>query len=144
MRLSCQNAFLLLALAMAACTGPSDPSTISAHFILTDVDGHALPASAGTPSSTIISGAITFDQLGGAVLSEDRTDNGTLRSYTSNYIYTIQNGKIVFDYAVPCPPNANCVPPPSGAILDNGLRIQVVYSPGFVFQVYNYRVSATP
>ena len=150
MHLRCQKAFLLLLLALAitACTDPSSPPSISAQFVLLDVDGHPLPATAppsvGTPGQTIVSGTIVLDLGGTAVLSEDRiAADGTHYNVTNHYTYTINNSSIKFDFQVPCPINANCVPPPTGQILDNGLRIQVVFPPGYAFQVYNFQVSAT-
>ena len=142
MRLRCQKAALLVAVATISCTGPSEPSSISAHLILTDVDGRALPATTGMPGQTLVSGNMSLDEAGGAVISEDWTDaGGTHFPRTFVYIYSIKNSNITFDYPVPCGPNANCAPPPTGRVLDNGLHVQVVYSPGFAFQTYNYRVS---
>src|SRR5947207_15727152 len=79
----CQKAPLLVALAAIACTDPSAPASISAHFILTDVDGQHLPAvsapSVGTPGQTIVSATLSLDQADGAILSEDRIDAGGTR-----------------------------------------------------------------
>ena len=87
---------------------------------------------------------MVLDLGGTAVLSEDRiAADGTRFNITNHYIYTINDSRITFDFQVPCAPNANCVAPPTGAILDNGLRIQVVFPPGYSFQVYNFQVSAT-
>jgi hypothetical protein len=144
-----QTAFLVLALATAACTEPSEPPSISAQFILTDVDGQSLPAgsppSAGTPGPTIVSGTMTLDIGGTAAIAEDRIEsNGTHDSIVTHYVYTIKDGQLTFSDAVQCPINANCAQPPTGQILDNGLKAQLVFPPGYVFQVYNYRISATP
>jgi hypothetical protein len=144
LRLHCQKAALLVAVATIACTDPSEPSAISAHFVLTDVDGRALPATAGTTGQTLVSGTLSLDQAGGAIISEDRIDSdGVQHSFQAGYTYTIKNSTITFEY-VSCPINANCAPPPTGQILDNGLHVQVSYPPVYLFQVYNYRVSATP
>ena len=134
------KAGLLLALATTACTDPSAPSAISARFELTDVDGHPLPASPGAPGPTIISGTMSLDLAGGAIISEDRKDsNGTIFTVTSTYTYIIQGSRIEFDLTPPCPINANCVAPPTGAILDGGLRVRVVFPPGYPFQIYTFR-----
>jgi hypothetical protein len=94
------------------------------------------------PGQTLVSGNMSLDQGGGAVISEDWIDaGGTHFNRTFVYIYTIKNSKIIFDYTMPCGINANCVPLPTGQILDNGLHVQIVYSPGYAFQIYNYRVS---
>ena len=135
---------LVLLVAIAACTEPSEPSSISAQFILTDVDGVSLPAGS-VPGPTIVSGTMVLNQLGFAAVTEDRVEsNGTHTTITTHYIYTIRASQITFADPVPCPPNANCVAPPTGMILDNGLRVQLVFPPGYLFMVYNYRVSATP
>jgi len=144
-----QKASLLVALATLACTDPSAPGAISAHFILTDVDGHQLPAvsppSVGTPGQTIVSATLSLDQAGGAVLSEDRKDSGgAFFTNALSYKYTIKGTTITFVPATPCPIDVICAAPPTGEILDNGLRVQVVFPPGYVFQVYNFRASATP
>jgi hypothetical protein len=144
-----QTAFFLLILATAACTEPSEPPSISAQFILTDVDGQSLPAdsppTAGTPGPTIVSGTMTLDFGGTAVIAEDRIEsNGTHDSIVTHYVYSIKDGQITFSYALPCGGiNANCPVLPTGQILDNGLKAQLVFPPGYTFQVYNYRISAT-
>jgi len=148
MRLRRQKAFLILVLAIVACTEPSEPASISAQFILTDVDGRTLPAgsppSVGSSGPTVISGTMSLDLAGNAVTAEDRIESdGTRVTITTHYTYIIKDGEITFSYAVPCAPNAICPPPPTGQILDNGLRVQLVFPPGYAFQVYNYRVSAT-
>jgi len=61
-----------------------------------------------------------------------------------SYKYTIKGTTITFVPATPCPIDVICAAPPTGEILDNGLRVQVVFPPGYVFQVYNFRASATP
>jgi hypothetical protein len=140
---------LLLVLAMVACTDPSSPPSISAQFVLVDVDGHPLPAtppsSSGAPGPTLVSGTMVLDIGGTALISEDRVAaDGTLDNVTNHFTYTIKDSNITFDFQVPCPINGICVAPPTGQILDNGLRVQIVFPPGSAFQIYNYRVSATP
>ncbi len=89
---------------------------------------------------------MVLDIGGTALISEDRVAaDGTLYNVTNHFTYTIKDSNIKFDFQVPCPINAICnTGPPTGQILDNGLRIQVVFPPGYAFQIYNYRVSATP
>ena len=145
--LRCQKALLLIAFTIVGCTSPSEPGSVSAHFELTDVDGHALPAvsapSVGTPGQTLVSATLSLDQAGGAILSEDRIDpGGTHFTNTLSYTYTIKGTRITFEET--CPDTAICAGPPTGMILDNGLHLQVVFPPGYWFQVYNFRVSATP
>jgi hypothetical protein len=140
-----QKLFLLLAFVVVACTDPSAPGSISAHFGLTDVDGHLLPAVApsgtGTAGPTILSGTLSMDQAGGAIITQDWIESGGNRyTVTNNYVYTIKNSRIEFADAIPCPIDAICVGPPTGEILDNGLRVRVVFPFAAPFQVFVFRV----
>src|SRR5438067_13722300 len=112
-----QKASLLVALATLACTDPSEPGAISAHFILTDVDGHQLPVasppSLGTPGQTIVSATLSLDQAGGAVLSEDRKDSSA--AFFPNalrYKYTLKRTTTTFPPPPPSPLDATLSPPP--------------------------------
>ena len=137
-----QKLFLLLAFAAAACTDPSAPGSISARFGLTDVDGHVLPAVSppGTNGSTLLSGTLSMDQAGGAIITQDWIESGGNRyTVTSNYVYTIRNSNIEFADAIPCPIDAICAGPPTGEILDNGLRVRVVFPFAAPFQVFVFR-----
>ena len=83
---------------------------------------------------------MSLDQEGGAIISEDRKDsNGTISTVTSTYTYIIKGSQIEFHLTPPCPINANCVAPPTGEIVDGGLRVRVVFPPGYPFQIYNFR-----
>jgi len=142
--LFCQRRFLLLALAVVACTDPSAPGAISARFELTDVDGQILPATSapgiGTPGSTIVSGTMSLDLAGGAFISEDRIDSGgTQHTVSSNYLYTIKGSTIEFDYPQPCPSTALCPRLPTGQVLNNGLGVEVDFGIPSPFQVYTFR-----
>src|SRR5438105_5432384 len=124
MRLRFQNAFLILVFTSIACTGPSAPASITAQFVLTDVDGRTLPASSpptvGMAGPTIVSGTMYLQLDGTAVIAEDRIEpDGTRVNLTTHYTYTINDSDITFSYAVPCPSNAICASPPTGKILDN-------------------------
>src|SRR5438132_7994121 len=106
MSLRRQKAFLVLVLAIVACTEPSEPASISAQFILTDVDGRTLPAgsppSVGSSGPTVISGTMSLDLAGNAVTAEDRIESdGTRVTITTHYTYIIKDGEITFSYAVP-------------------------------------------
>ena len=130
----------LIALALLACTGPSEPGAISARFELTDVDGVPLPVTApqtvGTPGGTVISGSVALDQLGGAITSEDRVDpTGNHTNILTGYRYVVRGSKIDLEYAFPC----DCKPVPTATIIDNGLNLQLTYGPEYTFHVYNYR-----
>lgn len=139
-----RGTLLLVAIAALACTDPSEPSTLSATFNLTDVDGHTLPATTpptvGTGAVTIISGAMTLDPLGNAIITEDRSDpSGGSATIRYNYVYTINNPNIEFTEQIPCPSNTICTMPPTGQIIDNTIRVRVVFQTPSPFQVYNYR-----
>ena len=129
---------LILAIAGVACTDPSEPSTLSATFNLTDVDGQSLPATA--PGVTIISGSMSLDQLGNAIITEDRTDqSGGSTAIRYNYLYRINNANIEFTELSPCPTNSICTMPPTGEIVDNTIRVKLTFQTMSPFQVYNYR-----
>ena len=132
----------LIALALLACTGPSEPGAVSARFELTDVDGLPLPVTAppgvATPG-TVISGSVALDQLGGAITAEDRVDpTGNHTNILTGYRYVIKGSDIDLQYAFPC----DCKPVPTATILNNGLNLQLTYGPEYTFHVYNYRVLA--
>jgi len=138
----CRAVFLLLVLATVGCTAPSAPSYISAEFVLADVDGHPLPTgsppSVGRPGPSIVSGSMALDQGGGAYISENRMDsNGTPYTVQNVYNYGIKYTHIKFE--IPCPPGIICPAGPTGEILDNGLRVQVVFPPNYPFTIYNFR-----
>jgi hypothetical protein len=148
MRLRSQQALLALIFAVVACTEPSEPASISAQFILTEIDGQSLPVgsppSVGSTGPTIVSGTMVLNGSGIAAVTEDRVEpDGTHLTITIHYTYSINGSEIKFAYVVPCGSNANCVALPTGQLLDNGLRAQLTFPPGFPFQVYNYRISAT-
>jgi hypothetical protein len=137
------SGLLLFLVVASGCTDPSEPSTISAAFELTDVDGLPLPVSAppsvGLPGPTIISGSMSLDLAGGAHITEDRRDSqGTQYTFTSTYTYTIHGSNIEF-VSASCPIDANCAAPPVGEIIDNTLRVQLTYPPGYPFHVFTYR-----
>ncbi|HJQ09538.1 MAG TPA: hypothetical protein VJ840_00775 [Gemmatimonadaceae bacterium] len=139
----CSALFLLVAIGAVACTDPSEPSTLAATFDLTDVDGLPLPAtsppSLGTPV-TIVSGTMSLDRLGNAIITEERADesggSGTIRY---NYLYRISNPNIQFLEQIPCPTDSICTMPPAGQIVDNTIRVRLVFPPGAPFQSYDYR-----
>ena len=138
------SGLLLFLVVASGCTDPSEPSTISAAFELTDVDGLPLPVSAppsvGLPGPTIISGSMSLDLASGAIITEDRRDSqGSQYTFTSTYTYTIHGSYIGFIPATPCPPAAICTAPPIGEIVDNTLRVRLTYPPGYTFHVFTYQ-----
>ena len=133
---------VFLAVVGTACTNPSEPSTISVAFELTDVDSQPLPATvtSGTTSTTVIAGTMALDPAGNATITEQRSDQtGASSTLTHIYAYKVNSPDIEFSELTQCPSNAICTMPPTGQILDNTLRVRLTFPPGSVFQVYNYR-----
>jgi hypothetical protein len=120
MHLTRRKAFLLLAISLAACTESTAPRTVSAEFRLNDINGRTLPTyQAATPglTATIITGNLTLDNAGQAVMIEQRQQfDGTDITLSTTYKYEIRGNEIVFSMLQPCPANANCVAPPKGAM----------------------------
>jgi hypothetical protein len=82
---------------------------------------------------------MSLDQHGGALISEDRiSPSGTRFTVTTPYTYTISGAVITFAFVGQCMIET-CSPPPTGAILDNGIHVQVVFPPESQFRVYNFR-----
>src|SRR6266571_1627436 len=131
MRLPCQKALLLLAVSTIACHDSSRPTqpTVFAQFVLNDINGRALPTyPAPTPglTPTIVSGSLTLDNSGKAVVSEHRIEwNGVETTNTVTYIYKINGTDIEFELSPPCPINAICVAPPKGTITTTGVSLEI-------------------
>ena len=153
MRLSRQPArpphlhvLLFLAIAAVACTDPSDTPSIAAKFFLTDIDGQQLPytrpSTNGSQSATIVSGSLILYNSGLAVLEENQLKSaGGVTLVTSRLRYNISGATIEFSFETPCPPNAICVAPPTGELLDNGIHAQIVWPPLPTTVVYRYQIS---
>jgi hypothetical protein len=77
-------------------------------------------------TTTVVSGAISLADDGTATVIERirSVHSGTLvttAEYKSTWSYEIIGDSVVFNYQVPCPPNALCVAPPGGKI--SGLKL---------------------
>jgi hypothetical protein len=98
MRLSRQNAFLLVLVSSIACSDTTGPETVSAFFTLQSIDGRALPtyiAVTPGPSATIISSSLILEKSGKATVIEHR--NETFRgdvTDTTNYGYSIHGNQL--------------------------------------------------
>jgi len=129
MRLTRLNAFVLLAVSLAACNDSTGPRTVSALFVLNDIDGRQLPTYiAATPglTPTILSGTLSLAESGEAVMTEHRSEwNGVDATYTANYAYEIRGNQLTLLTLQPCPPNANCVAPPKGTIFLGRVALEV-------------------
>lgn len=154
MRLSRQRAhfqrfclLLFLAIAAVACTDPSEPPSIQQSFFLTEINGQQLPAmlpsTNGSPSATVVSGSFTLYNSGVAILEENQLNSaGGTTLVRSRLRYKITGATIEFSYETLCPPNASCVAPPTGQLLDNGIHAEIAWPPMPSTVVYRYQVSA--
>jgi hypothetical protein len=110
-----------------ACHDSTGPSTITAQFDLTDIDGRPVPTyPAPTPglTPTIISEVVTLNTDGTAVIVEHLTEwDGTDATFETQYLYGISNGKITFRFKVSCPPGADCLSAPEGTIFGSRLSL---------------------
>jgi hypothetical protein len=125
MRLTRKKWFLFALASILACHDSTGPTTITAQFDLTDIDGRPVPTyPAATPglTPTIISQIVTLNEDGTAVIFEHRTQwDGTDATFDSNYTYQISDGKIAFNFH--CPIDADCIAPPEGTIFGNRLSL---------------------
>ena len=144
MRLSCQRALLLLTVSTLACHDTSGPVGTASVFILNDINDRTLPTYlAPTPglTPTIVSGTLTLETTGQAVMTEHRIGfDGVEVELVSQYTYTINGGRIQFERLQPCPINALCTAPPTGTIFLNTLALQIG-GPNSAPIIYNYRLS---
>ena len=128
---------------IASCTDPSEPSTLSATFDLISVDGLPLPAtpppSLGAVGMTLVSGTLTLDRLGNAIFTEDRADQAGPITVRYNYLYRVDRANIQFLEQLPCPTGAFCTMPPTGEIVDNTIRVRIMFPTKTPFQVYDYQ-----
>lgn len=128
MPLSCQKAFVLtLALTMACHESTAPPSTTGV-YVLESINSQAPPTNifvGAEDTTTVFWSTLTFDAAGHAVLVERMRHahpyGATEGTYTTGYSYRLSGDRIVFDYSPPCPPNALCIEPPVGTIVDSKL-----------------------
>jgi hypothetical protein len=130
MRLSCQKAFLLLAVSLLACRDSTANVAMPPRlFILNDINGRVLPTyMVTTPglTPTIVSGTLTLDPSGHASMSEHRIEfNGVETDNTANYTYKITGGTVQFEMLGYCPGTVMCAGPPKGTISTDGLRLTI-------------------
>lgn len=124
-----------------ACTSPSEPGSFTARFELSDINGRSLPTyQVATPglTPTILSSTIVFDQTGVAKFTDHfTTSDGRDVTNVLNYTYSLSGNEILFAPVTPCPPNANCIAPPTGTLLANRLSVRIGQY-GSVVILYNY------
>lgn len=110
-----------LALLLAgACDSPSDPVRIGDAYQLTSVSGEALPAIVMEnehATIVVLSDTLRFSgaRRGVQVRHQEVTRSSTpetpaIQRYERAFGYRIAGDRI--EIAFPCPPNANCLPPP--------------------------------
>lgn len=141
------HVLLFLAIAAVACTDPSDPATITARFVLTDINGQQLPytppATAGSQPATILSGSLTLNNSGIAILEESQLNSaGGTTSVASRFRYRIAGATIEFSFETPCTQGI-CAMLPTGELLDNGIHAQIGWPPQPSTVVYRYVVSGS-
>lgn len=144
MRLAGQKVFLLLIPCILACRDTSGPSTVSARFVLHDVNGRSLPTYfSATPglTLTILSSTVVLDRTGQAVVTEHQTLwNGSDFTSTINYTYKISGTQITF--ALPPAPIDPARNPPKGTITSAGLTLEMAQSGSFSV-LYDYQLDAS-
>jgi hypothetical protein len=100
MRLLGRKRVLVLAFVSFACNTTSGPSEVAGHFALDNVNGRPVPTfMAPGPGATIVaSGSVTFDKMGGAVLTERRVEStGSDLTLSENFAYKVSSGHITLD-----------------------------------------------
>ena len=115
---------LVLTVTLACSDGTAPPPSILDEYFLESVDSRPLPAtihSQGGYTTTVIWSALAFDDAGNAGLVEHMrytspNDPVTEQTHTTIYSYNVSGRLITFNYSPPCPPNANCVAPPTGTL----------------------------
>ena len=136
MRLFRKTAFLAAVVSTFACHDTAGPPLVAADFALDNINGRPLPTylSPIPESPTIVSSTLHLDRAGNATLTQSLRQMGNNITQIATYSYTISGNHIAFGYN--CPPNANCLAPPSGTISGDNLSLDMSGGSGAV--VYNY------
>jgi len=129
------------AAAVLACHDSAGPPGLPAGYMLTTINGRALPTSlAQFPESPVVNwGSLQLDAAGTAVITENRLTMiapGNV-TYTTNYTYTIRDGRIVFHFD--CPPTAICSSPPVGIF--SGSHLFLTYEGADGDLLYDYELA---
>lgn len=148
MRLSCQNAFLLLLAATIGCGDTTAPIKVPAQFDLVNINGRPVPTYfSPTPGLTpnILWASLSFYEAGQAVMTEHREEvDGTETTRTANLVYRIKGNQLVLSCfqppAISAPIDLLCVSY-TGTISADSLSLIFVPGPGSV--IYNYRPAPT-
>ena len=145
MRVSRQRVFLLVLALTIACHDTTGPQTVSAHFVLENINGRPLPtylSATPGPTATILSATLTLDKLGKAVMTELRQDvlQGEA-TYTSTFDYRIHGNQIEIGSFEPCPINAICAGNIMGTISIGGLSLVMVSFSIDGPIIYEYRIA---
>lgn len=127
--------------ALVGCHDTSGPPSLPANYMLVSVNGRPLPAiiSPIPETPTVLDGTLFLDGAGNAVVTVHETamiSPGEV-TYTTNYTYTISDGKIEFHPVTPCPADAICAGPPVGTFFQNHLLVDM--SGGNNTLLYDYQ-----
>ena len=149
MRLSCQNAFILVvALLVAGCSDATAPPTrVTALYLLESINGEPLPAIYSPRSgetATVFWATLNLDAAGNAALAERRHRVSSTfqqeRTNTRLTGYEIVGEDITIGPPCPNDPLVNCVPLRFGQIKDSILTLSgELGDPHTV--VYQYRLA---
>lgn len=113
-----------IAIIFTACTDTVSPAAVAGAYGLHDISGRPLPtyeAATPGPTRTINGASFGLDFGNTADLIQDITEfDGTRDTVTTHYTYRIKGHYLIFNFSPPCPPNADCISPPTGTITSAG------------------------
>jgi hypothetical protein len=149
MHLTCQNAFVLIAVLTAGCHETTSPPTQPGFYALESFNNQSLPTflnAGGGDTTTIFSAILVLDGAANAMIathSRQVHPNTSPRDATDTvrYTYRVVGDSIAFDYSPPCPPNALCVTPPYGKSTSTTLTLYSGYTGANA--TYLYRLLAS-
>jgi hypothetical protein len=127
--------FLPLVLTLAlGCADGTAPPEISGFYLLESINGQALPRTIHDSdgyTTTVVWSTLTLDAAGYAALVEcvrqvSPNNPQTEITHTTGYAYHFDGENVVFGYSPPCPPNALCIGPPAGRVV-NGSTLVLSY-----------------
>jgi hypothetical protein len=138
---ACYRTVYLLFFAALGCSDASGPKTTVGQFVLVDIDGHGVPATAPS-GATFLDGSIHLDEAGEAVITHRiRWPDGSEITDITRYKYEISGSRISFVGRCDVPFGLPCPIDPTGEILSNRTVVKVILPPGAAPQVYTYQKS---
>ena len=143
MNLSRPKVFLVVLVSTLACHNAAGPPTLSAEFVLDNIDGRPLPtylAPTPGPTAIIFSASLALDGSGKAVMTEHRQDMLQGDRWSTNTLdYRINDNRIELGCFHPTPANLLCTAY-GGTISSETLSLTIAPSQPVI---YNYRVAST-